>query len=142
MYNGEKHLREIEQMEANTTIDRVGYLYCLTNTTMPGLLKIGMTLDEPEERAKELSSATGVAAPFVVAISKRIVNPAKKESAVHELLTGLGFRFNDRREFFTCSLNIVGLLFDVIDGDDVRLTDTAALPVAMKKPKIVVSREE
>ena len=119
----------------------VGYLYCMTNVTMPGLVKIGMTLDTPEARARELSSATGVAAPFEVAISKRILNPDKKEEAVHTLLSALGFRFNERREFFTCSLQIVGLLFDVVDGDDVCITDTDTLPSSsFRKPTVSVEK--
>ncbi len=110
-----------------------GYVYCLTNTCMPDLVKIGMTMDDPEIRAAELSSVTGVPSPFQVAISKRVVNPREKEKALHELLSSLGFRVNNKREFFNCSLNIVGLLFAVIDGADVRITDAEAIPYVRRQ---------
>ena len=116
-----------------------GYVYCLTNACMPDIVKIGMTMDDPEVRAVELSSVTGVPSPFQVAISKRIVNPREKEKALHELLTSLGFRVNNKREFFNCSLNIVGLLFAVIDGADVRITDAEAIPY-MRKQSVQVEK--
>jgi hypothetical protein len=109
-----------------------GYIYCLTNTCMPGLVKIGMTTEDPEIRAAELGHVTGVPVPFVVAISKRIVNPREKEKAIHELLSQLGFRVNEKREFFTCSLSIIGLLFAVIDGTDTRISDSQAIPVSRR----------
>lgn len=41
-----------------------GYVYLLANSTMPGLIKVGRTARNPQDRVGELSSATGVAAPF------------------------------------------------------------------------------
>ena len=114
-------------------MEKEGYVYCFTNACMPGLVKIGMTTDSPEERARELSSVTGVPSPFCVAISKRIANPRQKEKAIHDLLTSMGFRVSDNREFFKCSLNIVGLLFAVIDGKDVSIQDSAAIPILRKQ---------
>ena len=110
-----------------------GYIYCLTNACMPGLVKIGMTMDDPEDRARELSSVTGVPSPFQVAISKRIVKPREKERAIHDLLSSIGFRVNDKREFFNCSMNVVGLLFAVIDGADVRIMDAEAIPYVRRQ---------
>jgi hypothetical protein len=42
------------------------YVHIMTNPCMPGLIKVRWTLKDPQERARELSRATGVAAPFVV----------------------------------------------------------------------------
>jgi len=97
------------------------------------MVKIGMTLDDPESRAHELSSVTGVPTPFCVMISKRIVRPYEKEQAIHDLLSALGFRVNEKREFFNCPLNIVGLLFTVVDGTEETFQDTASLPVVKKQ---------
>lgn len=44
-----------------------GFVYILTNPRMPGLVKIGQTERHPIVRALELSSRTGVPAPFQVA---------------------------------------------------------------------------
>ena len=45
---------------------RVGYVYIMTNPAMPGLVKIGSTTLLPDERARQLSSSTGVPRPFQV----------------------------------------------------------------------------
>jgi T5orf172 domain len=120
-----------------------GYVYCMTNEAMPGLVKIGMTCDEPETRAKELSSATGVPFPFRIYICKKVWNPRLKEQALHELLAVLGFRVNEKREFFNCALGIVDLLFAVIDGTDVQVQDISTAPAVAKKYAVnVVKLEE
>ena len=118
----------------------IGYIYCMTNSAMPGLVKIGMTLDHPEERAAELSSVTGVPARFEVAISKRVVEPEAKEAAIHDLLSRLGYRFNERREFFTCGLEIVGLLFAVIDGVEVEIGNAETIAVHHVRPMLTVEK--
>lgn len=114
----------------------------MSNESMPALLKIGMTLESPEERAKELSSSTGVPTPFRVEICKRVANPYEKERAMHELLGALGFRVNERREFFNCSLKIVDYLFALIDGTDVSVSNTQASAVIRKYAVNVVKLEE
>ena len=50
-----------------------GYVYVMINPSCEGLVKIGKTTKDPEERAKDLSSATGVATPFIV-VYKRLFN--------------------------------------------------------------------
>tara|TARA_R110000796_G_scaffold95459_2_gene200673 strand:+ start:14080 stop:14799 length:720 start_codon:yes stop_codon:yes gene_type:complete len=44
--------------------DTAGWVYILSNPSMPGVLKIGMTQKSVELRIKQLSAPTGVAAPF------------------------------------------------------------------------------
>lgn len=118
--------------------DVEGYIYCLTNESMPGLVKIGMTTEDPESRTRELSSATGVPTPFRLEISKRILNPREKERAVHDLLSSLGFRVNEKREFFDCSMVIVKQLFAVIDGQDMVVNTIQAMPAVRKHAVTVV----
>lgn len=115
-----------------------GYVYCLSNECMPGLLKIGMTTEDPESRARDLSSATGVPFPFRVEMSKRVANAREKERAMHELLEVLGFRVNDKREFFNCSLAVVEHLFVLIDGTDVSVSNMHMLTLARKHAVNVV----
>jgi hypothetical protein len=75
-----------------------GYIYILINAAMSGYLKIGMTTRSPHERAHELSQASGVVAPFVIAYSERVVNCEAAENRIHTRLAR--FRVNGRREFF------------------------------------------
>ena len=110
-----------------------GYVYAMNNEAMPGLIKIGMTTDSPEERAKELSSATGVPFPFKVIVCKKVHNPKVKEAAIHELLSTLGFRVNERREFFNCSLQVVDHLFALIDGTEVAVASFSQSSAVVRK---------
>ena len=131
-----------KEMEAPTKTAEEGYVYCMVNDAMPGLVKIGMTCDDPETRARELSGATGVPFPFRVIISKKVVDPRTKEAAIHELLSALGFRVNEKREFFNCALGIVDLLFALIDGSDVRTGSMAQTSAVVRKYAVNVVKEE
>lgn len=61
-----------------------------------------MTNREPEKRAEELNSSTGVAMPYIVAYEVETSYPRKVESAVHERLSQK--RVNPDREFFRVDL--------------------------------------
>jgi hypothetical protein len=81
---------------------KAGYVYILINPSLSGLVKIGKTQNSPDERAKELSSATGVPSPFFVAYSAYFKNCAGAEIFVH---TRLGNnREAQNKEFFRVSL--------------------------------------
>ena len=114
----------------------------MANDSMPGLLKIGMTCDDPETRAKELSSATGVPFPFRVVVAKKVHNPKVKEAALHELLSALGFRVNEKREFFNCAVGIVDLLFALIDGTEVHVNSVAQTSAVLRKYAVNVLKLE
>lgn len=84
-----------------------GWVYVLSNEYMPGIYKVGMTTISPENRAKELSSATGVPDKFKVEASFYSECPSNDESEIHEYLSE--YRINDSREFFKCALE------DIVD---------------------------
>jgi hypothetical protein len=63
-----------------------GYLYVLTNPNMRGLVKIGYTERSPQERAAELSRATGVPGRFKVEKSWLIDQAQAHEREVHAAL--------------------------------------------------------
>ena len=46
--------------------DHNSWVYVLSNPSQPGLFKIGYTSNTPEERARQLSNATGVAFSYEV----------------------------------------------------------------------------
>src|ERR1700686_5233716 len=78
-----------------------GYVYILLNASFPHLVKIGNTTGSPEERAKDLSRATGVPTPFVVAHRVYVGNCEHAEKDSHRCLDE--FREHRRREFFRIS---------------------------------------
>ena len=104
-----------------------GWVYCLSNPSMPELVKIGMTERTPEERAKELST-TGVPTPFVIEFAKKVKNPAQKEATLHALLEKYAERTNARREFFRTTPDVVRQFFDLMDDVDGSTPDVS--PVA------------
>lgn len=61
-----KQVGVLKTMDVPADFRMEGWVYVLSNPCMPGIYKIGMTTTSPEVRARELSSATGVPAPFKV----------------------------------------------------------------------------
>jgi hypothetical protein len=78
------------------------WVYVLSNPSSPGLLKIGYTKKLPEERAKQISSATGVALPYKVEWAYQCFNGEMVEREVHYKLKT--HRVNSSKEFFQISL--------------------------------------
>ncbi|MEY2862195.1 MAG: hypothetical protein RL392_2653 [Pseudomonadota bacterium] len=82
-----------------------GYVYILINPAMPGLAKVGKTTRTSKERQLELSSATGVPSPFILAYEHPVANCHAAESWVHAELDRRGYRASASREFFTAPLH-------------------------------------
>lgn len=91
--------RSIRGFDENMEKERV---YVMSNPSMPGILKIGMTKKQSELRAEQLSSSTSVPTPFKVEFVFECYNSQGLEHEVHEHLKE--FRVNNNREFFCCSL--------------------------------------
>jgi hypothetical protein len=70
---------------------------------MPGLLKIGYTKNSPEERAKQISNATGVAVPFKVEYVFNCHEGQFLEEEIHKYLDS--YRVANNREFFKLELH-------------------------------------
>src|SRR5471030_1096369 len=79
-----------------------GYIYFASNSSMPGLLKIGVTTTSPTERLPELHT-TGVPTPFVLEACVRVVDASKAEQRIHAVLVKC--RQSSNREFFNVSLS-------------------------------------
>lgn len=80
-----------------------GFIYVLSNPSMPGLYKIGYTERDVAERAAELSAATGVPEPYIVEAFFSSEAPAVDEAEIHSSLSD--FR-RTRKEFFRVDLQI------------------------------------
>ena len=93
-----------------------GYIYCLSNEFMPGILKVGMTERTPDVRAKELFT-TGVPTPFTIEFAKKVKDVKTKEKTLHELLEQYTDRVSPNREFFRVSLEEVRTFFKLMDGE-------------------------
>ena len=104
------------------TAAEVGWIYCMSNPGMPGLVKVGQTAHDPRERASQLYT-TGVPFEFRVEIAKRVWNYVAKEKQIHDLLEKYFERPNPSREFFRCSSTDVFQILELMDGDYLEMAD-------------------
>lgn len=97
-----KQVGVLATMDIPSDFRMEGWVYVLSNPCMPGIYKVGMTTTSPEVRARELSSATGVPAPFKIEAAFYSHSPLDSEKEVHEALSE--WRVNESREFFEIEL--------------------------------------
>ena len=94
----------------------MGYIYAMSNKSMPGILKIGMTERSIEERLRE-ANGTFTLTPFIVEMSKYVSNCKEKEKCIHQILQSKWV--NPKREFFQITIEEIKPIFDLIDTIDV-----------------------
>ncbi len=78
-----------------------GFLYIATNSSMPGLVKIGRTATSPTQRMSELHT-TGVPTPFELEFVAKVPDAVQAEKRVHATLNL--HRISKGREFFRVSV--------------------------------------
>lgn len=98
---------------------REGYVYILSNPSMPNLVKIGYTTRDIDQRIFELSSATGVPEYFKLEYKYFSTSPNSLERQIHQCLSS--YRGSENREFFSCSpseaVELIRVKIDIIpDG--------------------------
>lgn len=116
-----------------------GYIYILSNSAMPGLLKIGRTDRHPDLRARELHT-TGVPQPFILEHYVEVENSILAEKKLHILLQEQGARVSTDREFFSINLHeaIAALSLvakdESLEPDFTRANDLGSLANAVPIP--------
>lgn len=96
-YTGKKYGLYADQGEGDQ------WVYILSNPDLPKThLKIGYTKNTPEERAKQISRATGVPQDFKVEWAYKCFNGEIIERSVHNKLKD--YRINKKKEFFHIDL--------------------------------------
>lgn len=96
-----------------------GYIYCFSNPSMPGILKVGMTERTPEARLSEANASDTwrPPTPYKIEFAKKVSDASGKEKTLHTLLEQYTERINPRREFFRVSPEEVRKFFDLMDGE-------------------------
>ena len=87
-------------------MQEAGWVYLLMNPSMSGLIKIGKTTRDPDDRVQELSGVTGVPTPFVLVYKAFFANCHDAESYIHTLLETQEYRLSSNREFFTAPIDV------------------------------------
>ncbi len=77
-----------------------GWVYIITNKSMPSLLKVGFSTKDPALRARELYT-TGVPHPYVVEYDALVNNPRNVEQKAHFLLKA----YQENKEWFRCDIS-------------------------------------
>ncbi len=107
-----------------------GYVYVLSNPSMPNLLKIGYTERDVDERVAELNS-TGVPVPFEIEAIFGSPDAYEDEQAIHNILDQ--HRLASNREFF--SVDVKSAVQHIIDY-------TGSDPSFLKSPELLMDEAE
>lgn len=105
-------------MTDNDDYDDHGYIYCVSNVSMPNILNIGITWMTPELRLKEINEMPGMwkpPTPYKCEFAKSVHNAGQKKEAIYKVLSQ--FRINPNYKFFRVSMEEVRTIFDLMDGD-------------------------
>lgn len=98
----------------------MGVIYVLRCMVMQDeVYKVGWTSGTAEQRAQQLSTATGVPSSFAVVAAWQHADPAAIEKGIHAMLAP--YRINDAREFFQASYPIIRA---IIEGELTRATNS------------------
>lgn len=90
-----QNCRQKTKLEVKVT----GWVYIITNKSMPDVLKVGFTEREPDDRAKELNG-TGLPTPYSVVYAIEVSKPRVVEREAHKLLK----KHHVGKEWFRCSV--------------------------------------
>ena len=96
-----------------------GYIYCVSNESMPYILNIGTTTTTPEIHVDDINGLTGYwrpPTPYKCEYAKRVCNIDNKITAIHRLFAYC--RIHPEREFFRMSLEEARAIFDLMDDQD------------------------
>ena len=96
-----------------------GYIYCFSNISMVGIVKVGMTERTPDIRLSEANNSDTwrPPTPYKMEFAKKVSNHKQKELALHNILTQYTERINPKREFFRASPEEVRQFIDLMDGE-------------------------
>ena len=98
--------------------EKLGFVYILSNPSFPGLLKVGFTLRDVQQRVDELSASTSVPYSFQEELSLICEDPEKIERRIHGRLHR--YRVNPKKEFFEISIpDAQAALIGIVTGLDV-----------------------
>ena len=110
--------------------NKSGFVYCMTNISMPGLVKIGLTKNI-KDRITNLSSRTAVPTSFILYRAIKVKDMKEIEKQFHIYFNKQ--RTNSQREFFTISPEETDPLFDHYEKMGAKDFDKTTLPKSKEK---------
>ena len=102
----DEYYNAVKSLDEKNDIEDEGVLYIMRCGVMKDeIYKVGWTSSTAENRAKELSSATGVHISFIVVKYWKHNRPKELEKTIHAILEP--YRINEYREFFNIKYSIL-----------------------------------
>jgi hypothetical protein len=86
-------------MDPSGAVRKPEWIYVLVNQSVPYMVKIGMTTNTVEERAKQINAATGVPTPWIPVYRFKCYGSRYLEQEIHNYL--IKDRVNINREMFS-----------------------------------------
>jgi hypothetical protein len=109
-----------------------GFVYVLSNPSMPNLVKIGVT-DNVKERIKNLSQRTAIPTPFEVEYECMVEDCYKVEKALQAAFAP--YRVNENREFFKIKTAQVTAILQLIQTENTTEEATADQAEVKRNPR-------
>ena len=136
-------------MTSNNEYD-YGYIYCISNASMPNILNIGMTWMTPEQKIEDINGLPILwrpPTPYKCEFAKRVLETEHKKNAIYKVLSHS--RITPKQMFFSVPIVDVRTLFDLMDGEywegspvDIPVNDTQADCMLEKKKVEIKGMEE
>lgn len=118
----------------NCTVDKKqGYVYVLSNPSMPKMVKIGVTQQTVEKRLKALSRPTGVPTPFQVEYECEVEDCYKVEAALKAIFGP--YRVSDNREFFQVAASQIIAVLQLVEHKNTTKEATANETASKRNPR-------
>jgi hypothetical protein len=118
-------------------MDQEGYIYCMYNSSIPGVRKCGRSGRTLQVRLSEANKKETWKAPgkYVIEFSKFVSNNVESEKIMHRLLNDV--RVDSRKEFFKADPDHIAWAFEQIEGKDYFVSPEA---FCFKRPNVVFKR--
>jgi hypothetical protein len=119
---------------------RRGYVYCIANDAIPGIVKIGATVRDPEDRLSEARATTWAPSCFRIIAQAAVDDAFAAEHALHALLAAR--RFEARREFFALTHAEARAVFDVVALASAPAQHARPVVASLHAPLAPLARDE
>ena len=104
-------------MTSNNDYD-YGYIYCISNVSMPNIVNIGITWMTPEQKIADINGLPILwrpPTPYKCEFAKRVLEAEHKKNAIYKVLSQS--RITPKQMFFNIPIEYVRTLFDLMDGE-------------------------
>lgn len=104
-------------MTSNNDYD-YGYIYCISNVSMPNIVNIGITWMTPEQKIADINGLPILwrpPTPYKCEFAKRVLEAEHKKNAIYKVLSQS--RITPKQMFFNIPIEDVRTLFDLMDGE-------------------------